>query len=231
MKPVGEAGGYGITVGPKATRAELDECRAKLVADPANYISQPCIKLSVAPTLVDGGIEPRHVDLRPFAVTGSRHLGVARRADPGRAAPRLAGRQFIAGRRVEGHLGPWLTFCSPATRIAFFGWRAMSSAPRTWRASSTSTRPSRATAAARQNWRSIIQLNADEEAFFAEGREVSAQSVLRFYVVDADNPTSIVSTLRYARENARTLRPLISTEMWVQLNVFYNHLATIGAAS
>src|SRR5262249_17682272 len=55
----------------KASLQELDECRAKLIADPANYISQPCINLSVAPTLVDGEIEPRHVDLRPFAVTGS----------------------------------------------------------------------------------------------------------------------------------------------------------------
>jgi uncharacterized circularly permuted ATP-grasp superfamily protein len=71
VKPVGEAGGYGITVGPKASRAELEECRAQLVADPANFISQPCLALSVAPTLVDGRIEPRHVDLRPFAVTGS----------------------------------------------------------------------------------------------------------------------------------------------------------------
>jgi len=71
VKPVGEAGGYGITVGPTATRAELADCRKKLLADPANYISQPCVNLSVAPTLVDGGIEPRHVDLRPFAVTGS----------------------------------------------------------------------------------------------------------------------------------------------------------------
>src|SRR6202023_4317228 len=43
VKPVGEGGGYGITIGPKASRAELEECRAKLVADPANYISQPCI--------------------------------------------------------------------------------------------------------------------------------------------------------------------------------------------
>jgi uncharacterized circularly permuted ATP-grasp superfamily protein len=70
VKPVGEAGGYGITIGPRASRAELDECRRKLLADPANYISQPCISLSVAPTLVDDGVEPRHVDLRPFAVTG-----------------------------------------------------------------------------------------------------------------------------------------------------------------
>ena len=71
VKPVGEAGGYGITVGPKASRAELDDCRAKLLADPSNYISQPCINLSVAPTLIDGRIEARHVDLRPFAVTGA----------------------------------------------------------------------------------------------------------------------------------------------------------------
>jgi uncharacterized circularly permuted ATP-grasp superfamily protein len=71
VKPVGEAGGYGITVGPKASRAELDDCRAKLVADPANFISQPCINLSVTPTLIDERVEPRHIDLRPFAVTGS----------------------------------------------------------------------------------------------------------------------------------------------------------------
>jgi uncharacterized circularly permuted ATP-grasp superfamily protein len=54
VKPVGEAGGYGITIGPQASRAELAVCRTKLLADPANYISQPCIALSVAPTLVDG---------------------------------------------------------------------------------------------------------------------------------------------------------------------------------
>src|SRR5277367_3337033 len=70
VKPVGEAGGYGITIGPRATRAELDDCRAKLLDDPANYISQPCISLSVSPTLIDGLVEPRHVDLRPFAITG-----------------------------------------------------------------------------------------------------------------------------------------------------------------
>ncbi len=81
-----------------------------------------------------------------------------------------------------------------------------------------------------QNWRSIIQLNSDEKRFFAGGRKVSAQSVVEFYVVDADNPTSIVNAIHSARENARTLRPLISTEMWVQLNIFYNHLASIGVA-
>jgi uncharacterized circularly permuted ATP-grasp superfamily protein len=69
-KPVGESGGYGLIIGPHATKAELAEFRAKLQADPANYISQPVIDLSVCPTLCDAGVEARHVDLRPFAVTG-----------------------------------------------------------------------------------------------------------------------------------------------------------------
>ena len=105
VKPVGEAGGYGITIGPRASRAELDECRAKLLADPANYISQPCISLSVSPTLIDGAVEPRHVDLRPFAITGKDTWvlpgGLTRVA----LRARLAGRQFVAGRRVERHVG------------------------------------------------------------------------------------------------------------------------------
>ena len=70
VKPVGESGGYGITVGPRASRAELDAARALLVANPANWISQPMISLSVAPTLTDAGLRPRHLDLRPFAITG-----------------------------------------------------------------------------------------------------------------------------------------------------------------
>jgi uncharacterized circularly permuted ATP-grasp superfamily protein len=70
VKPVGEAGGYGITIGPRATAEEIEDCRRKLLDDPANYISQPMVPLSVCPTLVEEGVEPRHVDLRPFCITG-----------------------------------------------------------------------------------------------------------------------------------------------------------------
>ena len=70
IKPVGESGGYGITVGPRASAAELEKARAALVADPSNWISQPMIGLSVAPTLTEAGMRPRHLDLRPFAITG-----------------------------------------------------------------------------------------------------------------------------------------------------------------
>jgi uncharacterized circularly permuted ATP-grasp superfamily protein len=70
VKPVGESGGYGICVGPKAAKAEIELARDALKANPSNYISQPMIELSVCPTLTEDGVEPRHVDLRPFAVTG-----------------------------------------------------------------------------------------------------------------------------------------------------------------
>jgi len=70
IKPVGESGGYGITIGPRASAAQLEAARAALLADPDNWISQPMIGLSVAPTLGEDGIGPRHLDLRPFIVTG-----------------------------------------------------------------------------------------------------------------------------------------------------------------
>ncbi len=69
-KPVGEAGGYGVVIGPRASKRELRELKSKLRKDPSNYISQPMVRLSVCPTLVGRAIEPRHVDLRPFALTG-----------------------------------------------------------------------------------------------------------------------------------------------------------------
>src|SRR5215469_12377829 len=70
VKPVAESGGYGLLIGPHASQAELADFCDRLKANPANYISQPMIKLSVSPTLCDDGVKPRHVDLRPFAITG-----------------------------------------------------------------------------------------------------------------------------------------------------------------
>ncbi|TAD89668.1 MAG: alpha-E domain-containing protein [Alphaproteobacteria bacterium] len=82
-----------------------------------------------------------------------------------------------------------------------------------------------------QNWLSVIQINADEERFKeAYGEEISAETVIRFYLTDMKNPSSIQSSIRAARENARTLRPLISTEMWSQLNIFYNRLRELTEA-
>ena len=70
-KPVGESGGYGVVVGTRASKRELAALRAKLKKDPDNFISQPVVNLSVSPTLIGRKVEPRHVDLRPFALTGT----------------------------------------------------------------------------------------------------------------------------------------------------------------
>jgi uncharacterized circularly permuted ATP-grasp superfamily protein len=70
VKPVGESGGYGVVIGPRASREDLAQTRERLRANPENYISQPMVDLSVSPTLIDRSIEPRHVDLRPYIITG-----------------------------------------------------------------------------------------------------------------------------------------------------------------
>ncbi|HEY1448357.1 MAG TPA: circularly permuted type 2 ATP-grasp protein [Caulobacteraceae bacterium] len=72
VKAVGASGGYGMLVGPHATKVERDAFAEALKADPENYVAQPTIQLSTAPCLVDGKIEPRHVDLRPFILSGEK---------------------------------------------------------------------------------------------------------------------------------------------------------------
>ncbi|VFR53441.1 Protein containing domains DUF404, DUF407 [plant metagenome] len=74
VKEVHGAGGYGMLVGPGASRAEIDAFRTRVRANPANYIAQPTLALSTVPTYVESGIAPRHVDLRPYVVCGSRQI-------------------------------------------------------------------------------------------------------------------------------------------------------------
>ncbi|MBK8463616.1 MAG: circularly permuted type 2 ATP-grasp protein [Nigerium sp.] len=68
VKPVDGSGGKGIIIGPQASRAEIDKIRAHVLARPRGWIAQPVVQLSTVPTMVPGGMRPRHVDLRPFAV-------------------------------------------------------------------------------------------------------------------------------------------------------------------
>ena len=70
VKEVHGAGGYGMLVGPAATKAEIEEFRQVLLAKPDGYISQPTLSLSSCPTYVESGIAPRHIDLRPFVLSG-----------------------------------------------------------------------------------------------------------------------------------------------------------------
>jgi uncharacterized circularly permuted ATP-grasp superfamily protein len=73
VKPANESGGTGVVVGSKATEAELARCRAAVEEDPRGFIAQPIVQLSTAPTVCEEGLEPRHLDLRPFVLSGADH--------------------------------------------------------------------------------------------------------------------------------------------------------------
>jgi uncharacterized circularly permuted ATP-grasp superfamily protein len=76
LKPVDGSGGYGLVIGPAATERELAKLRKDVLADPRRWIAQPVVPLSTAPTLVDGELVPRHLDLRPFAVNDGGRVWV-----------------------------------------------------------------------------------------------------------------------------------------------------------
>lgn len=72
VKAVGESGGYGMLIGPHAAKADLERFREKILANPRNYIAQPTIMLSRAPCFIDSGVEPCHIDLRPYILVSDR---------------------------------------------------------------------------------------------------------------------------------------------------------------
>jgi uncharacterized circularly permuted ATP-grasp superfamily protein len=71
VKPTNESGGYGMLMGPKSTEDERRQFAELVRANPRNYIAQPVVQISTTPTLIDQEVEPRHVDLRPFILSGS----------------------------------------------------------------------------------------------------------------------------------------------------------------
>lgn len=78
-----------------------------------------------------------------------------------------------------------------------------------------------------ESWSAILRINADDEKYAEAGMRPTAEAVKRFYLLDRKNTTGIPNSLEAARTNARTLRPIISTEMWTQLNVFHRDMLSI----
>ena len=80
------------------------------------------------------------------------------------------------------------------------------------------------------NWLPVVQINADRAAFQQAYAELTPKAVQRFYLIDQSNPTSAVFAVKAARENARLLRAMISTELWTQINIFYHELTRLRSA-
>ncbi|MGE0813803.1 MAG: circularly permuted type 2 ATP-grasp protein [Vicinamibacterales bacterium] len=111
VKAVGESGGYGMLIGPHSTAEEREAFRRRIVADPRNYIAQPTLALSAAPCFVDGRIEPRHVDLRPYILSGEEVVIV-----PG-GLTRVALRQgslVVNSSQGGGSKDTWVLHADPA---------------------------------------------------------------------------------------------------------------------
>ena len=240
--PSGRAGGQaGRRIGRirHHHRAARDQGRDRarpraLLADPANYISQPVIDLSVAPTLIDGAVEPRHVDLRPFAVTGRTTWvlpgGLSRvalkRARSWSTPPRAVAPRIPGCWRSARHDPPPRRSAENLFWLARYIERAENLA-RILDVQETFARDSGGS----QDWRLVLVINADAEAFFKRHAEADRRDRAALLHHRA-RPTRPRSSLRVhaARENARALRPLISTEMWTQLNMLYNRLLALKPA-
>jgi hypothetical protein len=100
------SGGKGIVIGPSATREELDALRTRLQADPRGWIAQPVVQLSTIPTLVEEGPEPRHVDLRPFALNSGDDVWVLPGGLTRVALPR--GEMIVNSSRGGGSKDTWV---------------------------------------------------------------------------------------------------------------------------
>ena len=231
VKAVGESGGYGMLIGPHSTAAERDEFRQRILADPRNYIAQPTLALSAGPCFVDGQVEPRHVDLRPYILTGERGDDRARRADPRRAAQGIAGGELVAGRRQQGHLGAERPLPARRTGARRGGtlmlsrvadslyWmsryleRAEHIARRGQRQPQPDARP-RARPMPPGTGAGCSTSLPDPPPWAARPPIDTAERA----TVDLANRESIAACVGAARENARQVREEISSEMWEEIN-------------
>lgn len=80
-----------------------------------------------------------------------------------------------------------------------------------------------------RNWPAVVRINADEERFFKQHERAEAATVHDFYLLDADNPTSVPFAVRAARENARTIRAILSIATWRQINTFHNRMREVSS--
>jgi uncharacterized circularly permuted ATP-grasp superfamily protein len=115
VKPVDGSGGKGIVIGPSASAQELDALRERLRADPRGWIAQPVVQLSTIPTLVEDGPEPRHADLRPFALNGGDDVWVLPGGLTRVALPR--GEMIVNSSRGGGSKDTWVVAAHEPTPV------------------------------------------------------------------------------------------------------------------
>lgn len=115
LKPVDGSGGKGVVIGPAASRSQLDALRRRVLEDPRGWIAQPLVQLSTIPTLVEEGLEPRHVDLRSFALNDGEDVWVLPGGLTRVALPR--GEMIVNSSRGGGSKDTWVLGADRPVRI------------------------------------------------------------------------------------------------------------------
>ena len=245
VKPANETGGYGLFIGDRGhRRASWRRSRAGVEADPAQ-LGGPADRLAVdRADPVRRRHRPRHVDLRPFILSGRTQLRDPGRADPGGAARGLARRELVAGRRQQGHLGrrvpvtpgrePGGTVTHGAAvtrrRARCTGPPATCSGPRGppgWSREHTDLLVDLPTSVP-LTWEPLLAVTGPAQGVRrAPPRRADEQSVIRFLLSDRREPSSVLSCgRRAARENLRTAREVLPREAWQALNELYLYVTS-----
>jgi hypothetical protein len=233
------------------SKKEQASSPAKIAENPRNYIAQPTPGAVACPTIVDGGFEGRHVDLRPYILYG-RESSCCRRSDARRAQEGIAGRQFSQGggskdtwvlagdprvdtdrpsRYGDGHHAPGaaVVMLSRVAESIYWMTRYIERAENVARFVDVNLNlmldfPGSSISSGSRSWTSLAI-----RGFQGTIRRSLSGLVIRFLTFDTKNSNSILSCVRAARENARSVREIISSSMWEHLNQSY--LMLTAAAS
>jgi uncharacterized alpha-E superfamily protein len=245
LKPANESGGYGILIGNRASADELDAAAEAIRADPRNWVAQPILDLSTGPTLVEDGIEPRHLDLRPFILTGESSYVTA----GGLTRVALTKGSLVVnssqGGRQQGHLDrrhePSVRAPAVAIAVAIavavrlrVGERLMALLSRVadrmyWAAryierAEDSARVLRSygdvladlpTSSSR--WSPLVSISGSGVKLPAVAGSDENQ-VAQFLIAEREHANSIVNAVEYCRENLRTCREVLPREAWQTVN-------------
>ncbi len=232
VKAANESGGYGMLVGPHSTKESRADFAVKINASPRNYIAQPMVSLSRVPVIVEDHFEGRHVDLRPYILYGKRYLGAARRADARGIEEGFYCGKFQPGRRLERYVGVGQIMLSRVADSLYWMNRYIERAENIARFIHVNLHLQLDLPNGGGNqWHPLIRTTGDEKLFAERCGTATQDNVIHFLTFDQENPNSVVSCLRSARENARSIRETISSEMWQQLNSFYLKVHRPSAAA
>ena len=241
VKAVGESGGYGMLIGPAADEAD-DRRFPRAASRPirATTSRSRCVGLSRVPSYDRGRAAHGRPPRRPAALLPVRRRegdDRAGRPDARGAAARLAGGEFLAGRRQQGYLGPAGRRLEMLSRIAdslFWLARYMERAEDTARILDVNYHMllEQSQQTYRLRWEPLIVMAGRAGALpRSSTTRPSAQTVFEFLAFREDNPSSIVQCITKARENARTIRDRISREMWEDINGLYHHGEPVQSAT